>query len=591
MRVDFLSDIPPDSSLSSTPTMDALAHMDTSITPVRSLLRPAGAALLSLLVLSGCSLLKETRESIEQDIETTDALRDQMRERSEPFAVLSHARARIAGEEIRLKEEKEILPPLFNEHVTYVTSGQTLQETLETVSRQVGMPIWLTEFVSDKESVGKNSRSSSDDDERGRVTIQIHYDGPLHGLLDQLAQSARLHWRYYEGRVEFFLYETRHFYVNLPMGSREIKSSVSSSASGGGEGGGSGDTGSITIEMDGVKVDPYNAITRAIAAILMEDDGQTDVLGNGETDIEISELASGGSSGSSSNDDAKRGASRVVVAPEMGMVTVTAQPTALDRVADYIEHINRRFSRNVMIDVKIYDVTLDDGANTGLSAEALSRRIRGLGAVLTAGAGGIGIVRNATTRGIVDPSTDINNTVLTALRSFGRTSLVQSGQVMAINGQPAPLQIATERSYISSITTQPSAVGGGGAIVPGSTSYETSKISDGLTANFLPHMLADNRILLQYQLTTRTAQLAPAPGKPGEEGVRLPEISSQTVQQQAFVRDSEAIVLFGFGENRGRANGRDGLVLNHNRDANQNRTQRVIVMQIFGGGPNGNAYM
>jgi len=565
--------------------------MDTS--PPR--LRLWSAALLSVAVLSGCSLLKETRENIEQDIETTDALREQMRERSEPFAVLSHARARIAGEEIRLKEEKEILPPLLNERVTYVTSGQTLQETLETVSRQVNMPIWLTEFVSDKESVGKSSRSSSDDDERGRVTIQIHYDGPLHGLLDQLAQSARLHWRYYEGRVEFFLYETRHFYVNLPMGSREIKSSISSSAAGGGGGegggGGSGDTGSISVEMEGMRVDPYNVITRAIAAILMEDDGQTDVLGNGETDIEISELASGGSSGSSSNDDAKRGASRVVVAPEMGMVTVTAQPTALDRVADYIEHVNRRFSRNVMIDVKIYDVTLTDGANAGLSAEALSRRIRGLGAVLTAGAGGIGIVRNAATRGILDPSTDIDNTVLTALRSFGRTSLVQSGQVMAINGQPAPLQIATERSYISSVTTQPPAVGGGGAIVPGSTSYETSKISEGLTANFLPHMLADNRILLQYQLTARTAQLNLAPGKPGDDGVQLPEISSQTVQQQAFVRDSEAIVLFGFGENRARTNSRDGLVLNHSRDANQNRTQRVIVMQIFGGGPNGNAYM
>jgi len=540
---------------------------------------------LSVAVLSGCSLLTETRESVERDIAATDTLREQMRERSEPFAVLTHQRARIAGEEIRLKEEKEILPPLFNEHVTYVTSGQTLQETLETVSRQVDMPIWLTEFVSDKESVGKNSRSSNDDDERGRVTIQIHYDGPLHGLLDQLAQSARLHWRYYEGRVEFFLYETRHFYVNLPMGAREIKSSISSSASGGGEGGGSGDTGSITIEMDGVKVDPYNAITRAIAAILMEDDGQTDVLGNGETDIEISELASGGSSGSSSNDDAKRGASRVVVAPEMGMVTVTAQPTALDRVADYIEHVNRRFSRNVMIDVKIYDVTMAEGADTGFSMTNLQRRIRGLGADIVGGLTGVNIFRDATTRANPATSTDVS-ALVTALRSFGRTSLVQSGQVMAINGQPAPLQVATERSYISSVSTTPPSTGGG-VVVPGTTTYETEKIGEGLTANFLPHMLPDNRILLQYQLTSRVMVAL----HPGPNGIQLPEISSQTVQQQAFVRDSEAIVLFGFGNVRASANGEQRLIADASRDANQNRTLRVIVMQIFGGGPNGNAYM
>jgi len=590
MRADSLSDFSPSD------TMDALATMESSTTsaPVRSLvcssLRPVSAALL-ILVLSGCSLLRETRQSIEQDIDTTSTLREQMRERSEPFAVLTHQRARIAGEEIRLKEEKEILPPLFNERVTYVTSGQTLQETLETVSRQVGMPIWLTEFVSDKESVGRNSSSSNDDDERGRVTIQIHYDGPLYGLLDQLAQSARLHWRYYEGRVEFFLYETRHFYVNLPMGSRTITSGISSSASGGGgEGGGSsGGTGSVGVEMEGMKIDPYNVITRAIAAILMEDDGQADVLGNGDSDIEVSELSSGGSSGNSSNDDAKRGASRMVVAPEMGMVTVTAQPTALDRVADYIEQINRRFSRNVVIDVKIYDVTIADDAGVGTALPEiggiLSRRIRGLGAVLTGGANGIGIVRDSGTMAIADPSTTMN-ALLTALRSFGRTSLVQSGQVMVVNGQPAPLQIATERSYISRVSTTPPSTGGG-VVVPGTTTYDTDKISEGLTANFLPHMLADNRILLQYQLTSRTlVDLRPGPG-----GIQLPEISSQTVQQQAFVRDSEAIVLFGFGNDRSSANGEERLALNVNRNASQNRTLRVIVMQIFGGGPNGNAYM
>jgi len=582
MRADSLPDF------SSTDTMDALATMESSTTtPTRALLRPLGTALL-VLVLSGCSLLTETRQGIEQDIDTTAAMREQMRERSEPFAVLTHQRARIAGEEIRLKEEKEILPPLFNERVTYVTSGQTLQETLETVSRQVELPIWLTEFVSDKESVGRNSSSSNDDDERGRVTIQIHYDGPLHGLLDQLAQSARLHWRYYEGRVEFFLYETRHFYVNLPMGSREIKSNISSSASGGGEGGGGGsDTGSISIEMEGVRVDPYNVITRAIAAILMEDDGQTDVLGNGDSDIEINELSSGGSSsGGSSNDDSKRGASRVVVAPEMGMVTVTAQPTALDRVADYIEQVNRRFSRNVMIDVKIYDVTVADGTNTGFSIDNLARRVRGLGAVLAGGPNGINILRNPVTRAITDPATDVD-ALVSALRSFGRTSLVQSGQVMVVNGQPAPLQIATERTYISRVTVQPPTVGGGGAIVPGSTSYETEKISEGLTANFLPHMLADNRILLQYQLTSRAMVAL----RSGPDGIQLPEINSQTVQQQAFVRDSEAIVLFGFGSDRASANGEQGLIANLSRDADKNRTLRVIVMQIFGGGPNGNVYM
>jgi len=588
MRADSALSSPAVSSLSFDLLPGRPMNLSNPGIPPRTL-RRCGAALLSLAVLSGCSLLREARENVAETTDITYDLSEQMRERSEPFAVLSHDRARIAGEEVRIRQEKEVLPPLFDEHIAYVTSGQTLQETLEIVSRQIGMPIWLTEFVTDAESISKNgSTSSNDDDEKGKTTIQIHYDGPLSGLLDQLAQSARLHWRYYEGRVEFFLYETRHFYVNLPMGKRVIKSGISSSASGGGggEGGGGSDTGSLNIEMDGVQVDAYNAITRAIAAILMEDDGQTDLLGGAETDVEITELSPGGSSSSSSNNDKRRGANRVVVVPEMAMVTVTAQPTSLDRVAEYIEMVNRRFSRNVMIDVKIYDVTMTDSAQAGFSADTLARRVRALGADLIGGANGIGILRNPTTMLTPGTSTQID-AVLTALRSFGRTSLVQSGQVMVVNGQPAPLQIATERSYISSVSTTPPSTGGG-VVVPGTTTYQTEKVSEGLTANFLPHMLADNRILLQYQLTSRTLV---ALRTDVASGIQLPEISSQTVQQQAFVRDSEAIVLFGFGSDRSSANGGESLVANVGRTGDQNRTLRVIIMQVFGGGQNGNAYM
>jgi len=575
------------------PNLD-MTTLTTPMEPSRSLfsLRRWGAVLLSAWVLSGCSLLRETREVVEQDIDTTNAMRTDMRERSEPFAVLSHDRARIAGEEIALKQEREILPPLFNERVSYVTSGQTLEETLETVSRQMGMPIWLTEFASEGESVSRNTSTSSSDDDRRRVTIQIHYDGPLRGLLDQLAQSARLHWRYHEGRVEFFLYETRHFYVNMPMGLRKVASSISSSASGGGgTGGGGQDTGSLSIEMEGVQVDPYNVITRAIAAILMEDDGQTDVLGNGESEVQINELASGGSSSGSNDNDKRRGASRVVVAPEMSMVTVTAQPTALDRVADYIEQVNRRFSRNVVIDVKIYDVTVTDGAGVGFSTDELSRRIRGLGANLIGG-DGVRILRNAATR--ANPQTSTNmDALLTALRSFGRTSLVTTGQVMTINGQPAPLQIGTEENYISGVERTVRDRTGGGTSED--FSYNTDKFSTGLTANFLPQQLADNRILLQYQLTSRTlVSLSPPPGAPpGSDlaAIQLPQIASQTLQQQAFVRDGEAIVLFSYESNRNDINGRQSLITNANRNADQNRTLRVIVMQISGGGPNGNAYL
>jgi len=536
------------------------------------------AVLLGALTLSGCNTIKETGKNIDSEGQNTDQLREQMRERSQPFAVLKHGRAKIAGEEIHLKEAKEELPPLFAEQVTYVTSGQTLEETLESVSRQMGIPIWLTEFAS--EGAARKSDSTDDEDNPGRIPIHIQYDGSLQGLLDQLAQSGRLHWRYRDGRVEFFLYETRHFYVNLPMGLHSVESSISSASSGGGgggEGGGSTqtDTGELKIKMEGVQIDPYSVVTRAVAAILMEEDLRTDVFGG--TDFEVKELEGSNSSNNSSSDSkVSRGINRVVVSPEMAMISVTAQPSALDRVADYIEQVNRRFSRNVMIDVKIYDLTLTDNASLGFSMDNLFKKM---------GKYGLNVLGNGEVT-VVRPPAGTATTltaVARALSEFGRTSLVTSGQVIAINGQPAPLQIGTETSYISSVEARERNVAGGVTVtdlVPTS-----SKVSTGLTANFVPQMLADNRILLQYQLTSRSLSAM----KPGPNGIELPEVDSQTLNQQAFVRDGEAIVLFGFERDGKRLNGEKSILAAAGRNASNERTLRVIVMQVFGGGANGNA--
>jgi len=537
------------------------------------------AVLMGSLLLAGCNTIRQTGEDIEQDKKTTDQLRAQMGERSEPFAVLKHGRAKIAGEEIRLQEEKEELPLLFAEPISYITSGQTLEETLEAVSRLVGIPIWLTEFAS--EGAARKSDSGDDDDNPGRIPIHIQYDGSLQGLLDQLAQSGRLHWRYHEGRVEFFLYETRHFYVNLPMGLHSVESSISSASSGGaggGEGGGSTqqDTGELKIKMEGVSIDPYSVVTRAVAAILMEEDQRTDVFGGAE--FEVKELEGSNSGNSSSSDSKKsRGINRVVVAPEMAMISVTAQPSALDRVADYIEQVNRRFSRNVMIDVKIYDLTLTDSAGLGFSMVNLFKKMGDYGLNVVGGAGEISIVRPP-----VGTATTLD-AVARALSEFGKTSLVTSGQVIAINGQPAPLQIGTETSYISSVEARERNIAGGVTV----TDYvpTSAKVSTGLTANFVPQMLADNRILLQYQLTSRSLSAM----KPGPNGIELPEVDSQTLNQQAFVRDGEAIVLFGFERDNQRLNGDKSILASASRTANNDRTLRVIVMQVFGGGANGNA--
>lgn len=613
----------------------------------------AGAICMALL--SGCAMVKKTEKEVDDDHLNVEQLKQRMSDGAASSAVLTIPRSKLAGEEIVLKEESS-LPPLFSRSVMYSTSGQRLDEVLASLSRQIGMPVWLTEFAA---VGGASSYATADDGGLGATEIQLQWSGSLSGLLDQLAQASHLHWRFNEGRVEFFLYETRHFYVSLPMGARTISANIS----GRGQNGAStlernSGTGDIGVSTGNMSVDPYNALTRTIAAILMENDGSAAIIGSGGSGGTTFNSDNAGGGGSAKEQEVRSGSgggsgngsrSRVVVTPEMAMVTVTAPPTSLDRVADYIERVNQRFAKNVMIDVKIYDVSLNENASAGFSADVLYKKLGDYGLQMAGGSVGVlgataedmaaiaareaakiaaanaiaAAAGTTVTNTVIDPVTGATNVVTTttaptvlpqppyvadapsrfsgsaalarALESFGKISSVTSGQVMAVNGQPAPLQIATEVTYLASTTTTSGSNSGAGnstAQVIGESSNISSTLTPGsvvvgLTANFLPQVLGDNRILLQYQLTS-SALAGMTTVSSGGSSIQTPTVSSQSLQQQAFVRDGEAIVLFGLEQNASSVTGERAIPATYGRDASKNRTLRVIMLQVFGGGANAN---
>jgi type II secretory pathway component GspD/PulD (secretin) len=57
--------------------------------------------------------------------------------------------------------------------------------------------------------------------------------------------------------------------------------------------------------------------------------------------------------------------------PELGLITVTAKPAHLARIAHYVDAINERFAHNVLIDVKIFSVSLDAQHSLGFGLNVL----------------------------------------------------------------------------------------------------------------------------------------------------------------------------------------------------------------------------
>jgi type II secretory pathway component HofQ len=133
--------------------------------------------------------------------------------------------------------------------------------------------------------------------------------------------------------------------------------------------------------------------------------------------------------------------------------------------------------------------------------------------------------------------------------------------------------VANEITYVTSSTTTSA------ANVGTSVTQNTGTVVVGFTANFLPLILGDHRILLSYQM--QISALA-SPLTPYAQGIQTPNIASQSLQQQAFLNDGQAIVLFGFDE---QSSGSSKAVewAGASSASTQARQMVVIVVQVNAG--------
>ncbi len=251
----------------------------------------------------------------------------------------------------------------------------------------------------------------------------------------------------------------------------------------------------------------------------------------------------------------------------------------MERVASYVASINARFAQNVLVDVKVYSVSLDQQSSLGFSLDLLYSRLNRYGVSVV---GGSPLAPATGTPGRITLSSNNPNSrwngseiVAQALSQFGTVALQTQGQVLAINGQPSPIQVANEVNYLaSSATTQTPNVGSTTTLTPGTRVV-------GFTANFIPLILGNNQILLNYQMQisqlTALTQISS-----GNSSIQTPLISSQSLQQAAYMRDGEAIVLFGFDQSRDSSD----TAASFSGASKAGRSERqmvVIVIQVNGG--------
>lgn len=225
----------------------------------------------------------------------------------------------------------------------------------------------------------------------------------------------------------------------------------------------------------------------------------------------------------------------------IGLITVTAPRSILSKISDYIENLKSELYRQVVIEAKIVEVTLNSDNTTGINWENLLQNTDGfnftldfqkLNPLYSAGGAGRFLSMN-------NKSFDL---FLDAIKTQGTVNVLANPKISVMNGQPAMLSVGQSVSYVDSVSTT---TNDSGAI---SFTVSTERVMSGLGLSLIPVILDNNEVILN--LTPVTSDLQGVNEETFGSGgsaskVGLPTINLREMNTVVRVKDGEMLVVGG----------------------------------------------
>ena len=349
-----------------------------------------------------------------------------------------------------------------------------------------------------------------------RSDMVLDYTGSLAGLMNNVSARLGVSWKYESDAIHVFRYETRTFVLKALAGTTSIKNQVGASSQSSSSGGTQGtqatqSQGLSAATLDTNTLDLWESTRTALRAAMTTD--------------------------------------RLSMNQASGSITVTDTPEALDAVAKIIEHENRRLSRQVHVRVQVFSVTSNLGGEYGVKWDMVWQNLNNalsvkFGSPVTL----VGAAASALS-GTVVPTPgrsrpwDNTQLVVNALSSVGQVASLQNITATALNNQPVPFSFSTQTSYLASVASNQTAqVGTSTQLTPG-------QVTTGFALNLLPHILDNDRVLLQYGLSMSELERLTTVSS-GGSSIQTPEVTSRQFAQRSSLRNGETLMLTGLERNR-----------------------------------------
>ena len=388
--------------------------------------------------------------------------------------------------------------------------------------------------------------------------VNVAYTGRLSGLLNQVATDLDLLWYYDKNSIVFYETETKTFSLYALGTEVAYQTSVSTD-----------DSNEVSLEST---LKEWDEVEKAISSII----------------------------GKAANAD-------FTVSRSLGTITVTASPSVLARVGEYIERQNKRLSQLVTIDVKVLQVTISNDSAFGLnlaaainstsglnivanpknnlaSTEASSMNIAVLSNTVSALTGATHLENGSVVDGAYTSDQIMNgslsgaagsNALIEALAKQGKVSLVTNVGVTTRSNRVAPVSNTRTTGYIKRFESR-------NFTTVESSTVDQDDLETGFTMQLLPNVLENGRILLLFRMSVREL-LRMSTQTIGEVTLQLPEVEERSFMQEVIMESGQMLVVSGFEKQKG-SDTRYGLgdpdfmALSGSRETSASREVLVVIL-------------
>lgn len=253
-----------------------------------------------------------------------------------------------------------------------------------------------------------------------------------------------------------------------------------------------------------------------------------------------------------------------------GTITVTDEARALRKVEDFIKDYNDKLCRQVALQVRVWQLTIEDENEVGLNLQAMFDD-GGSFALASGTALDWSTIGGELSASITDGKLKDSSSTLKALSTYGKTSLVTSGSGVTMNNQPLPVQNITRDTYIASMSLSTTDYSQTSEITPG-------EVVTGFAMTVIPHILDRRTVILQYNASLNSLD-ALREYSDDSVKVEMPKISSRAFSQRVTMRMGQTLVLAGFEQESHGQNDTLGA-LQIGRAGNYGRTLIIITISV-----------